>query len=95
MKVCTNAAGHNYQVIVGSRQLSVITALCSYCGQSIPIELKDRVLLQGDLHGRILIAKRIVQGPLADFLKELNLEVVNLKTDMISARSELLGGSTE
>ncbi len=49
----------------------------------------------GDLHGRILIAKQTVQGPLADFLKELDLEVANLKTDMISARSELLGGNNE
>ncbi|KKK72531.1 hypothetical protein LCGC14_2902940 [marine sediment metagenome] len=94
MKICTNAVGHNYEVIVGSRRGNVVTALCSYCGQSISIELKDRVLLQGDLYGRILIAKQTVQGPLADFLKELDLEVANLKTDMISTRSELLGGKT-
>ena len=43
MKICTNAVGHNYEVIVGSRRLNVITVLCSYCGQSIPIELKDRI----------------------------------------------------
>ena len=43
MKICTNAVGHNYEVIVGSRRGNVVTALCSYCGQSILIELKDGV----------------------------------------------------
>ena len=45
MKICTNAVEHrhNYEVIVGSRRGNVVTALCSYCGQSILIELKDGV----------------------------------------------------
>ncbi len=47
MKMCTNAVGHNYEVIVGSRRLNVVTALCSYCGKSISIELKDRIPLEG------------------------------------------------
>jgi len=47
------------------------------------------------LYGYLTISKKAAKGPWDDFLKALDYELEGLKQDLISARSELLGGSTE